>query len=295
MDEGRESVVLAAREYKLFLGPERLELQMEKEPVLRWPNATRKTSDGATFVWTRNGRPEAIGCIWRYDDSLGHAFQSLSASNLMAEYAKRPVWFPADKGISLEDFPEAPRPADSGTKRLSQMRELARRLGCRLSEGGQQEDLRLLPSPIYRYKTDGVEVLDGALFAYAQGTDPEVVLVLEAQRRDGHSGWKYALTRRSWFALEADLDGKRIWSVPQTAGSASEIWFQGESQVRIESSSVPRSSAAAPAVVGATSMVVPNRGSDAAPHRQWPDRPAFADCRRRRSTDVARIASCDGR
>ena len=107
------------------------------------------------------------------------------------------------------------------------MREMARRLRCRLSGEGQKEDLRLLPSPIYRYKTEGTDMLDGALFAYAQGTDPEVVLVLEAQRRDGRATWKYALTRRSWFALEADLDGKRIWSVPQTAGSPGEAWFQG--------------------------------------------------------------------
>jgi hypothetical protein len=225
----RESIVLAARQYKLFLGKDRLELEMEEEPVLLWPNPTRKTSDGATFVWTRDGRPEAIACIWKYNGVLWHAFQSLSASSLVAEYGKQPVWYPSDKGISLADFSEAPPPADSPGRRLRQMRDLARRFRCRLSGERSKEDLRLLPSPIYRYKTGGENVFDGALFAYAQGTDPEVVLVLEAHRRDDQAVWKYALTRRSASALDADLDGLPIWSVPPAAGSAGDVWLHGYS------------------------------------------------------------------
>ena len=225
VSEGRELIDLSARQYKVFLGNDRLELEME--PVLRWPNATRRTSDGATFVWTRDGRPEAIACIWKFNDAVWYAFQSLSASSLVAEYGKQPVWHPTDKGITLEDFPEAAPPAASPARRLSQMRDLARRFNCRLTD--RKEDLRLLPSPLYRYKTDGAEVLDGALFAYAQGTDPEVVLVLEAHRRDDQAGWKYALTRRSAAALDADLDGRRIWSVPSSAGSAGDVWVHGYS------------------------------------------------------------------
>jgi hypothetical protein len=200
---------------------------MQKEPVLRWPNPTREVPEGATFVWTLDGRPEAIGCIWKHG-ILSHAFQSLSTSTLIAEHREQTVWHPAAKGISLLDFPKAPQPADSPVKRLSQMKDLARRFQCRLSgDGEKREDLRLLPSPIYRYKTDRQDLFDGALFAYVQGTDPEVILLLEAHRRDGKAEWKYALTRRSMLALEADLDGERIWTVPHTAGTPDEPWFQG--------------------------------------------------------------------
>jgi len=51
---------------------------------------------------------------------------------------------------------------------------------------GMQVDLQLLPQPFYIYEIDDKEspVVDGALFAYAtvNGADPEVLLVLEAQR-----------------------------------------------------------------------------------------------------------------
>src|SRR5579859_7664172 len=57
-DDAREVIVRAAAEYELFLGPDRRKLEMQKEPVLRWPNPTRETPEGATFVWTRDGRPE---------------------------------------------------------------------------------------------------------------------------------------------------------------------------------------------------------------------------------------------
>jgi hypothetical protein len=227
--EDRESIDFAARQYKLFRGKDRIELELEKKPVLRWPNATRGTPDGATFVWIRDGRPEAIACIWKDNDALGYAFQSLSATSLVAEFGKQRVWYPKDEGIRLQDFPETPPPADSPTRRLGQMRDLARRFRCRLSSEREKEDLRLLPSPIYRYRTNAADVFDGALFAYAQGTDPEVVLVLEAHRHDSQSAWKYALTRRSWLALEADLDGQHVWSVPDAIGAAGDVWFHGRS------------------------------------------------------------------
>jgi hypothetical protein len=81
--DSRQVIDRLAGEYRLFLGPERVPLEMQKEPVLRWPNARRETPEGATFLWTRNGRPEAIGCIWNHG-ILSHAFHSLSSSTLVA-------------------------------------------------------------------------------------------------------------------------------------------------------------------------------------------------------------------
>jgi hypothetical protein len=227
-NEQRDLIVAIAREYRLFLGADRRALTLQAEPVLRWPNATRGTTDGATFVWTRDGRPEAIACIWK-DPVLSHAFHSLSMSSLVAEYGGRIVWHPQGSGIRLEDLAERLPPADSAVARLRQMKEIARRFHCRLSGNGPEDQaLRLLPSAIYRYDSDRANVLDGALFAYVQGTDPEVILLVEAHRQNGQARWKYALTRRSCCGLEADLDGRRIWSVAQSVGAPGDVWFHGD-------------------------------------------------------------------
>ncbi len=226
-DDAREAIVRIARGYKLFLGPDRRPLEMQQEPVLRWPNPTRETPEGATFIWTLDGRPEAIACIWQHG-VLSHAFHSLSASKLVAEHGSQTIWNPAKPGISFQEIPKAPEPADSAVKRLTQMKELARRFSCRIvADGAKGEELRLLPRPLYRYKTDRPDLFDGALFAFAQGTDPEVILVLEAHRAGAATKWEYAITRRSMVALEAKLDGESIWSAPFGAGAPDQAWFQG--------------------------------------------------------------------
>ena len=226
-DDLRE-ILAAAERYELLLGPDRRRLQFQKEPVLRWPNPTRETPEGATFVWTLDGRPEVIGCFWKHG-VVSFAFQSLSTSKLIAQDGQQTIWHPDSAGVSFESLADAPRPADSATKRLSQMKDLARRFHCQLAgDRAKTEELRLLPSPLYRYKTDRKDLFDGALFAYVQGTDPEVILTLEARRGEGQKPeWQYAITRRSMLPLEADFDGKRVWSVPQSIGAPGEPWFHG--------------------------------------------------------------------
>lgn len=223
-DSYRQAITKVADAEHFFLGPDRIPLKFEREPVLRWPNPTRGIPDGATFVWTLDGRPEAIGCVLS-QNCMWHDFHSLSSSKLVAEYNGRAIWQTQKAGIEFAIFPKAPQPADSTVKRLLQMKELARRFACRLSNGGNGEELRLLPRPIYRYQVDRADLMDGALFAYVVGTDPEVVLVLEAARHDGESQWQYALSRRTPGALEADLDGQRIWTVPRDYGAADQTWF----------------------------------------------------------------------
>ena len=228
VDDSREAIDRIAKGYEFFLGADSVPLKMEAEPVLRWPNATRETQEGATYIWTLDGRPEAIGCVWEVGGRWHHEFHSLSSSKLVAKHNRRTIWQPEKVGVEFSRFAEAPDPAESAVKRLAQMKDLARRFKCRLNSGdGKSEELRVLPQPLYRYKTERKDVVDGALFAFVQGTDPEVVVVLEAALRDGKSKWRYALTRSTAFAVEADLDGETVWSEPFSVGARNAAWFTG--------------------------------------------------------------------
>ncbi|MAG94065.1 MAG: hypothetical protein CMJ48_09980 [Planctomycetaceae bacterium] len=53
--------------------------------------------------------------------------------------------------------------------------------------------LRRLSQPIYRYESDNANLLDGAMFAFVQGTDPEVFLLLEARSKGNNHQWEFAL------------------------------------------------------------------------------------------------------
>jgi hypothetical protein len=59
------------------------------------------------------------------------------------------------------------------------------------------------------------------MFAFVMGTDPEVILLLEAVDRDHNAVWQYALTRATTYAVEASLDDEIVWSVNAASGTTS--------------------------------------------------------------------------
>ena len=80
------------------------------------------------------------------------------------------------------------------------MRALAHEFSARTRDHtGRQWELRLLPQPLYRYESTDPGVPDGAVFAFvtSAGTDPEVILVVEARKPagGGEPAWHYAAAR----------------------------------------------------------------------------------------------------
>jgi hypothetical protein len=75
------------------------------------------------------------------------------------------------------------------------------------------EQLRLLTSPIYRYAASEQGILDGAMFAFVQGTNPEVLLLIEAVAADSSAGtWRYGFARMSCFYLRVRQGDQVVWT-----------------------------------------------------------------------------------
>ena len=114
-------------------------------------------------------------------------------------------------------MPDAPKPADSAIRRMNQMSTLARGRFAATDDFRQKgwSELRLLTKPVARYGEAETSVPDGALFAFVQGTDPEIFLLLE--QGSGASGpeWRYALAPMSCFGLKVSCSyGQEVWEVP---------------------------------------------------------------------------------
>jgi hypothetical protein len=73
-------------------------------------------------------------------------------------------------------------------------------------------ELRLLTKPIARYSVAGKGIIDGALFAFAHGTDPEVFLLLEAQRTETGAEWRIGFAPMTAYAVEVSRKEKAVWS-----------------------------------------------------------------------------------
>ena len=208
-----------AAEYEMYLGTDRkTKLSLLPEPVLRWANPVSGVKDGTVFLWTAADRPVIASSIFSYMPSRPvwiDQFQSLSESPLIAERRRRVVWYPSQAGIELKPLLDVPPPAKSAPLRLRQMRAMARDFTASVNwEGRSHYELRLLSRPLYRYGKPDTEVVDGTLFTFAQGTNPEVLLLLEAHRGKTNLEWQYALAPMTSYAVEAKYKGTRVWVLP---------------------------------------------------------------------------------
>jgi hypothetical protein len=95
------------------------------------------------------------------------------------------------------------------------MRRLAQEFGGHsIDREAKRWELRLLPTPLYRYPEAKTGVIDGALFALVSnaGTDPEVLLLIEARQEGGKLRWEYACGRFSDWELHVERKGQEVWS-----------------------------------------------------------------------------------
>lgn len=185
--------------------------------VMRWANNTRGSEDGMTLLYLADGRPEAVCCVYPWEKKLNHEFDSLSRGTLLARRDGDLIWRPEKPGVQFQTVPEADAPAETPAARLRQMKTIATQfsstmLGWR-SDKGDREELRLLPQPLHRYDSKRGDILDGAVFAFVQGTDPESLLLLEAFKSGERWEWQFAFARRTSGELEGRHGDKVVWHV----------------------------------------------------------------------------------
>jgi len=201
-------------------------LELKKEPVFEWLNPARSAQQGAIFLWLRDGRPAALACIFSHPHDklpgrqINHELHALDAEKLVVKRDEYNQWKP-QAGFARQELPDAGEPGDTPGKRLLQMRKLAQEFtGHSIDRDGKRWELRLLPTPMYRYSAARTGVVDGALFALMStaGTDPEVLLLIEAKETAGKLRWEYACGRFSDWELRVQRKDKDVYtSVPSDA------------------------------------------------------------------------------
>jgi hypothetical protein len=205
-----------AREYRLYLDDaKRTELELDPEPVLRWSNPSVGSIHGLVFLWTNGGRPAAIASIYKWFEPLDHmAFEvhSLSERPILGNLGDRPVWNSSRAGVEFKPVSNAPTPAKTAPARLTQMRAISKEFTVEKTDReGARQQMRLLTQPIFRYQSSLSQLADGAVFAFVQGTDPEVLLLLESRDADGQVAWHYALARMDSVVFQANYQGQEVW------------------------------------------------------------------------------------
>lgn len=230
-------------------GETRVPAVLAGEPLYRWNDPTREFSDGTLWFWRAAGQPigvvaiefypqnKAFGIIWNLE------FTSLATGPIEVEGGKhfdnryndlapprpdgRLRWAPSKGGIELRELPSAPEPAGTDAERLRQMRDILKRFSARELFHSQEYALRLISHPIDRYADAGSGLVDGAIFLYANGTNPEVLLLVEVhRRRAGRATWWYAGAPLARAVVTLRLDRQDVWShTSKQVPSPQDIYF----------------------------------------------------------------------
>jgi hypothetical protein len=194
------------------------EIKLLERSLLNWSNPERSTVGGAAYLWTLDGRPQAVICLYPQkpnEKEIACECQSLSARPLSMTFDGDLVWQPTAAGMAFQSLETTPdQEVKAGpSARLVQMRRLARMFSSEVVPNrGNPLPLRLLPSPIYRYPPSalGGEIVDGAIFSFVQGTDPELLLVFEAVSVDGQMRWRYGVARMSSWPMRLSNGDKVV-------------------------------------------------------------------------------------
>lgn len=196
--------------------------ELDETPLFRFSSEGKVF--GSVYVWKdADKRLAVIGTVGSipiqqsdYEFIELHLLKDKPITPLQIIGRPSKVWSPDVSQLSMRPLPDAPPVAKSPTSRLVQMKALSRRFASSMRSDGQNNQLRLLPAPLFRY-SDSKETHDGALFAFVwdKGTDPELLLRIETIEVDGEPLWHYQPVRFTWRELELKHQDEQVWAVDE--------------------------------------------------------------------------------
>ena len=123
--------------------------------------------------------------------------------------------------------------------RQRQAREIMRRFQAEsIDHKGGRWELRLLAKPIYQFDIEPpTTVIGGSLNVFCQGTDPELILAVEAQKSNDEFLCYYAAATFSDYGLKLRLDDKEVWTAKEFSASPnSPYWADSVARERLPKS-----------------------------------------------------------
>ena len=102
--------------------------------------------------------------------------------------------------------PEENGPKAAESSALVEAREHLSEFTVNPSAKGRDAMIEMLPNPL------------GAVFVLAHGTNPEVLIQIEAHADEQPPRWRYSLARLGSAEMHVSLDSKEVWTQDRTPG-----------------------------------------------------------------------------
>lgn len=203
-------------EVRYSKGKERPELL--KSPVFRYDDQPRQLTDATLWVWTDQNRPAAFLKVEAMDRGVkkwAFCFASASEQALTGEWPQAAKFHAKEPGAKFAKVPEADPVSDRGTERKRQLRSLSRNFSAQIAKDRGNRDtetMRLLATPIMEYVEPDSKLPLGAVIGFvSNGTNPDMLLMLEARKTADGVAWHFAPLQMTDGGITLSYGKNRIW------------------------------------------------------------------------------------
>jgi hypothetical protein len=193
---------------------------IREKPVMTFSDPTRFDNRGSVWVWGTQGRPNAVAEIYHKGEAAGWILVGVNVSGgrIKATHNDAPWWRENESITKFKDLPDAPVPADKSVLRQRQIRALSQRFTAHefWIPGNSRYELRLVDRPLMTYKDEANGILDGAMFTFANGTNPEVLVLLEVRAdpdKKKPPRFQVGIDRLTHAEIHVLFDEKEVYSV----------------------------------------------------------------------------------
>jgi hypothetical protein len=206
------------------------------KPLLLYGDPTRNHDRGSVWGWGEKGRPVALVELFQHPDDRSrwvYVLCNTSGRKIRASMDARPWWLENSSACELKDVPGSPAAAADAALRQRQLKQIASKFtGHQLWDpDNTRYELRRLERPLHTYRDESAGLLDGGLFTLANGTNPEIMVFVEARRdpKDATKAvWQFTVGRLAHAELHLQYEGKEVFEAPRgnfVAGSNRPYWL----------------------------------------------------------------------
>lgn len=187
---------------------------LHPEPLLKYGDPTRDIGSSALWVWMDGEVPIMFQMIevnvhQGSNNKWTWCFANASSQKLQCAWPEiRPGRLTVNEVMAVE-IPESPKTKVSAP--ASALALTARQLSRKFTARDGDDELRLLPRPLLEFKAEAEDIPYGAVFGFATGTNPSLLLFVQGEKNDQEVIWTYRPVHMTALTVELEYDGKKIW------------------------------------------------------------------------------------
>jgi hypothetical protein len=205
-------------------GSEPRVLELRKQPVVTYGDETRFIKDSTLWVWMDGDRPAVFQKIEVNDWVEGSpqwtwCFASASPELLHGSWPGS-VDRETTSGNSYRPVPNAMMPRDNPTAWPLEARSLSRKFSARCAK----DQLRLVSRPVLEFKAPKKGVPYGAVFSFATGTNPDVLLIVQVEEGPDGKLWTWAPLHMTSNDVGMTFEDEVIWDEPAQRSGDATTW-----------------------------------------------------------------------